>query len=98
MLAIQVKRENYNYKVKYIGESWRSGYERGREHQEDLKHLREKSHLLKHILEVHPEKKVNEVKIRMSVKMKFKFALERQVSEAVCIDQAQRNKNILMNS
>ena len=84
--------------MKFIGESWRSGYERGREQQEDLKHLREKSHLLKHILEVHPEKKVNEVKIGMSVKMKFKFALERQVSEAVCIDQAQRNKNILMNS
>ena len=52
-----------NYKVKYIGESWRSGYERGREQQEDLKHLREKSHLLKHILEVHPERKLMKLKL-----------------------------------
>jgi len=62
--------------VNYIGESWRSGYERGREHQEDLKHLKEKSHLLKHTLEVHPEKKVNEVKIGMILKMKFNFVLD----------------------
>ena len=29
-----------NYRVKYIGESWRTGYERGREHKEDIKELR----------------------------------------------------------
>ena len=76
-------RQKIDYKVNYIGETWRSGYERGREHQEDLKYVREGSHLLKHVIEDHPGKKVDEVKFGMRVKLTFKSALERQVTEAV---------------
>ena len=87
-----------DYKVKYIGESWRSAYERGIEHQEDLSNLREKSHMLKHILDDHPGEKIENIKFGMRVKLRFKTALERQVSEAVEIHQAQLKGYQLMKS
>ena len=37
-----------NYKIKYVGESARSEYDRGKEHAESFKNLHETSHLLKH--------------------------------------------------
>ena len=49
-------------------------------------------------MEVHPDKKVKEVKFGMRVKLSFKTALERQVSEAVEIHQAQLNGYQLLNS
>ena len=87
-----------DYKVKYIGETWRTGYERGREHMEDLQQIREGSHMLKHILEDHPGKKMKEIKFGIRIKQTFRSALERQVSEAVSIHQAQRDGYKLMNS
>ena len=95
---VKKKRKRIDYKVKYIGESWRSAYERGNEHQLDLQYLREGSHMLKHIIEDHPGKKINEVKFGMRVVRKFKSALERQVSEAVSIHRAQSNGYKLLNS
>ena len=94
----KMKRKWRNYKVRYIGESWRTAYERGIEHQEDLKNLRVNSHILKHILEVHPGLKLDEVKFGMRIKQQFRSALERQVSEAVEIHQAQRKGYVLLNS
>ena len=91
-------QEKIDYKVKYIGETWRSGYERGKEHQEDLKYVRENSHLLKHVIEDHPGKKVDEIKFGMRVKLTFKSALERQITEAVEIHQAKLKGYKLLNS
>ena len=58
--AKEVCNQKKDYRVKYIGETWRTAYERGIEHQEDLKFLRERSHLLKHDLEAHPKKKIED--------------------------------------
>ena len=94
-------KENYkqkDYKIKYIGESYRSAYERGREHQDDLKYLREKSHLLKHFLEAHPNEKIEDMKYGMRLVSKCKTALERQVGEAVYIQLAQEKGYTLLNS
>ena len=78
--GIMKGKKRKDYKVKYIGESWRTAYERGIEHQDDLKNLRVNSHMLKHILEEHPTLRVDEVKFGMRVKLQFKSALERQNS------------------
>ena len=94
----KVEKNRKDYKVKYIGETWRTAYERGSEHQEDVKNLKENSHILKHIIEVHPGRKIEEVKFGMRVIRKFNSALERQVNEAVSIHQAQRDGYTLLNS
>ena len=53
-----VKRE---FKVKYVGESGRSGYERSKEHVSDFKNLVDTSHLLKHyVLEHQKEMKLED--------------------------------------
>ena len=77
---------------------WRTAYERGIEHQEDLKYLRVNSHILKHMLEVHPEVKLKDVRFGMRVKSQFRSALERQVSEAVEIHQTKRKGYTILNS
>ena len=94
----KVNNKQKDYKIKYIGESYRSAYERGREHQDDLKYLRERSHLLKHFLEAHPNEKIEDMKYGMRLVSKCKTALERQVGEAVHIQLAQENGYTLLNS
>ena len=54
--------------------------------------------MLKHILDDHPGEKIENIKFGMRVKLRFKTALERQVSEAVEIHQAQLKGYKLMNS
>ena len=92
------KNGRTDYKVKYIGESNRSGYERGREHWNQFKNMEERSHLLKHYLQHHKDIKPEEMEIGMKVKSKFKSAIERQISEAVAISREERDGTILMNS
>ena len=85
-------------KTKYIGESNRSGYERGKEHMSDFKNLDESSHLLKHYLQCHKNIKLEEMEVGMRVRSTFKSAIERQISEAVAISIEERKGTILMNS
>ena len=82
---------------KYVGESARSAFERGLEHQVDLERLEEDSHMLKHISSVHRDKKLCEVEFGMKVVKFTRSALERQVLESVKI-QEERAKNIILNS
>ena len=70
----------------YIGETARSAFERGEEHQKDLEHYRPKSHLLKHALIHHPEIEPNELKYGMKILSSHKTAFERQIREAVLIE------------
>ena len=42
-------------KIKHIGETSRSVFERGGEHQKDLEFRRPKSHILRHCVMKHPE-------------------------------------------
>jgi hypothetical protein len=79
---------------KYIGESSRSCYERGWEHQGDCDQLKPGSHMLKHILDKHEGKQPGEVIFMMKALRFHKSAFERQVHEAVLI-QDNRSHNIL---
>ena len=87
-----------SYTVKYIGESNRSGYERGREHIEQFRNMRDQSHLLKHYLQCHKDMDIEEMEVGMRVRSTFKSAIERQISEAVAISRAESEGTILMNS
>ena len=80
----------------YIGESSRSMYERGNEHLKDLEHRRTKSHILRHCEDVHPEMSPEDVKFGMKQLSSHRTAFERQIREAVLIDE--KNGPFLLNS
>ena len=81
-------RELENIKVfTYIGETSRSAMERGEEHMKDLEFYREKSHMLKHIVEFHPDSNPSEIEFKMDILSSHKSAFERQLREAVLIER-----------
>ena len=65
---------------KYIGESAKSAYERGKEHLGDRRTLSLRSHMLKHTVDVHEGLDPEKVEFRMKVLQFHKSAFERQVS------------------
>ena len=90
-------RETYTWK--YIGETGRSGYERGKEHVSDLVEIREKSHLLRHyILKHKSDMRLDQMEYGMKVRSQFRTALERQVGEAVVISREKILGTNLLNS
>ena len=82
---------------KYIGESSRSAYERGWEHVNDMTTLNPRSHMLKHILLHHPGQEMLSIEFDMKIRKFCKTSFERQVLEAVTIQQ-EKNNHHLMNS
>ena len=76
----------------YLGESARTGYERGVEHLRDAKTKRENSHMFEHQKEEHPEKQ--EANFKMKIVRGHRSALPRQIQEAVMISNSW-NKNLL---
>ena len=82
---------------KYVGETARSAYERGLEHQIALERMEEDSHMMKHIANIHQDKEISEVEFGMRVVSFTRSALERQVLESVKI-QEERRENIILNS
>ena len=70
------KKQKIDYRVKYIGETHKSTYERGHEHIRDYKDLSEHSHLLKHLLEKHPNLKKDELQVGMRVKKQYRTEFE----------------------
>ena len=83
--CVQKQKEDKTGKepARYIGESCRSAYERGKDHLEGYLHCREDSHMAKHRILEHPGE---EVTFKMKVLAKHKSAFERQVTEAVLIE------------
>ena len=81
----------------YIGESSRSTYERGFEHQKDARDLKTTSHILKHILEKHPGSGPDEVRFDMKMLRTHQSPFERQIYESAVI-QTMRGKHHLLNS
>ena len=75
----------------YIGESSRSGYERGSEHQYDHRTEAEDSHMFLHQEQEHGDK---EIKFSMKIVKQFQSSFRRQVHEAVAISR-NSGKNIL---
>ena len=88
-----------DFKVKYVGETGRSRYKRGKEHVEDFRNLNDTSHLLKHyILVHHNDMKPQNMEFEMRVRESYNTAIERQVGEAVAIAKEKRDGKTLMNS
>ena len=82
----------------YIGETNRSVYERGIEHQNDVTGCKTSSHMLRHLLTVHEEEEEewDKIKFGMRILKSTKTAFERQILESVLIQKA-REQNIMNN-
>ena len=98
-LEIEDKEKEYmmenirNYK--YIGETSRSAYERGWEHTNDLAQLKSTSHMLRHIVGVHPGEDMSAVEFGMRVIKYNKSSFERQIMESVVIQNERKQHNLL---
>ena len=84
-------------KHKYIGETARTTYEPGWEHQESLRKLEEDSHLLKHVANHYQGVPMDEILFGMRIVQYTRSALERQVLESVLI-QEEGKRHEIMNS
>ena len=80
----------------YIGETNRSAYERGIEHQNDIQACKTSSHMLRHLIDQHEEEEEDWEKIRFGMKIlkATTSAFKRQIVESVLI-QKERNNHIL---
>ena len=92
----QIKEALKNIKKHiYIGETNRSAYERGWEHCNDLAKLSNSSHMLRHLVSEHEHQDFSEIKFGMRVIKFTKTSFERQILEAVVIEQENKKNNIL---
>ena len=71
----------------YIGETSRSAWERGQEHWKDLEYRRPTSHMMRHLVEFHPDLDPSEAYFRMKIVSSHNSAFERQITEAVLIER-----------
>ena len=80
----------------YIGETNRSVYERGIEHQSDVVGCKTSSHMLRHLLDQHEEEEQEWDKVRFGMRIikSTRSAFERQILESVEIQKA-RNQMIM---
>ena len=60
----------------YVGETSRSGFERGYEHLDGVKQLKTSSHLLNHFLDQHEGEDWDKVDVRMEIKTFARTAFE----------------------
>ena len=79
----------------YVGETYRSSYERGREHLASYKARAETSHMWKHHSTKHPEEK-GEIPFTMKVIKQHLTSFSRQTHEAVLIEMM--DKGSIFNS
>ena len=82
---------------KYIGETGRSTFERSWEHMNDFRTLSTKSHLLKHAVDKHENENLKELNFSIKVLKYTRTAFERQIYEAVTIEE-NRHHNLLNSS
>ena len=69
----------------YIGETNRSMYERGLEHQNDIPACKTSSHMLRHLLPVHEEEEETWDQVRFGMRLirSTRTAFEHQILESV---------------
>ena len=81
----------------YIGETNRSAYERGLEHQADVTSCKTSSHMLRHLLDMHEEEEEtwSDIKFSMRILKSTRTAFERQILESVLIQRERKHHNIL---
>ena len=89
------KRRTRRYR--YIGETNRSPYERGVEHQNDVGACKTSSHMLRHLIDVHEaeEEDWDQIKFGMRIVKSTQSAFERQIMESVEIQKARKTSYIL---
>ena len=80
--------------VKYIGESSRSCFERGWEHLNDMASLKSTSHMLRHLVTCHEDADFSDIQFGMKVAKFTRSSFDRQILEAVLIDQEKDKNNI----
>ena len=71
----------------YVGETARSTYERAFEHLSDMRQLKIKSHMLRHMVEMHEGEKREDVQFGVRILRQAKTAFERQIMESVLIQE-----------
>ena len=94
------KKGKGNNKVrlhKYIGETGRSVYERGKEHNSDREKWDKGSHMLKHIVKEHEGEEEQKIQFRMKILRTHMSPFERQVYEGIKI-QRERTEHDILNS
>ena len=82
---------------KYVGESARSAYERGLEHQKDMADMKKDSHMLKHFFSHHEGEELGSMEFGMRILRTHRSAFNRQISESVEI-QNQKTIHYILNS
>ena len=87
----KTKMKNEIKKVKYVGESSRSGYDRGFEHLDKLATLSSNSHMLNHMVEEHYMEDFQDIRWGMFITRLMRSAFERQIEEAVSISREAQN-------
>ena len=80
----------------YVGETSKSGYERGKKHQEDYGRLELDSHILKHQILKHGEEE--KISFSMQIIKKHSSAFKRQVHEAVLVEILEGRGGNILNS
>ena len=83
--------------AKYIGETSRSGYDRGYEHLDKLASLSSSSHMLKHMVDKHDGEDFSKIQWGMFIIKYLRTAFIRQIEEAVLIAKESKH-NELLNS
>jgi hypothetical protein len=69
-------------------------FERGWEHVADYENLSTKSHMLKHVVEIHPEEELMKIQFGIKIIKTAKTSFERQIFESVEI-QENRHHHLL---
>ena len=90
------KRQTEIALYKYIGETNRSCFERGFEHNAARRGFHKGSHMLKHIVDVHGEEDMRKVTFCMKAVRFHRSPFERQIYESVLIQS--NRKHHLLNS
>ena len=91
-----LKCKEKNRVVEYVGESSRTGFDRGDNHLVDLRSEREGKPLWQHSQEEHGGLLVSE-DFKMKVLKKYKTPLERQIGEALEIERRTLTADVLLN-
>ena len=68
---------------RYIGETGKSSYERGRQHLFDAAQMKPGSHISKHYIDVHENEKIDDLRFGIKIRSTARTAFERQVGESV---------------
>ena len=87
-----------DYKIKYIGETSRSVYERAKEHWNAFRDLSIQSHMLKHYFLEHEDIEMADMEFGIRVTGTYTSAIERQIAEAVKIEKEVKKGKKLLNS